>query len=127
MILTRRTLISSSAAAALVTINPVLARAPAQKKLAIFDSRLAASRALVASGQMLDVATQDATQWKQLRNLPRDIQSVVGATSWSDWVVIRGLLEERRLRVTSETQIGTQLFHWQMASFYANQSGSGMA
>ena len=62
---------------------------------------------------MLDVATQDACHWDTIRRgqLPDTIN---GATGWSDWVVVRGLLEERGRRVTAETRRGA-VFHWSMS------------
>ncbi|MBB3861644.1 hypothetical protein GGQ88_002932 [Novosphingobium hassiacum] len=45
---------------------------------------------------------------------------VTGLTRWSDWTVLRGLLEERGLRTTEETRVPGRLsgrdhlFRWSM-------------
>ncbi len=39
---------------------------------------------------------------------------VGGLTGWSDWVIVRGLLQEKGKRVKSQRQAGA-LFHWSMA------------
>jgi hypothetical protein len=40
--------------------------------------------------------------------------TVVGLTGWDDWVVLRGLFAERRLRVLDEIRIGERAFAWRV-------------
>lgn len=108
----RRVLQGSGATIAVMGAAPSLAFGRAD--LALFDSRHRASRAF--AGQhwaTLDVAQEDARLWQTLRQgaLPDRIE---GLTAWSDWVVVRGLLEERGKRVRTETRRGA-LFHWTMS------------
>ena len=83
--------------------------------LLVYDSRLPQSCALRSAhvGRVLDLAYEQANLWRNLRNL-RPGGRVVGLTSWSDYVQVRSLLEERRSRLRAETRLG-RLFYWEMA------------
>jgi len=83
--------------------------------LLVYDSRLPQSRALRSAyaGRVLDLAYEQVNLWRNLRNLRPDGR-VVGLTSWSDYVQVRSLLEERRSRLRAETRFG-RLFYWEMA------------
>lgn len=115
MKITRRTLIKSSAAAAtMIATSPGSAREPAPS-LIVFDSRNTKSAAFArgVAAPSIDVAHQDTSLWRALRT--SDVAGPVsGMTSWSDWVVVRGLLEEQGLRVQQEASEGS-LFTWSMA------------
>jgi hypothetical protein len=61
----------------------------------------------------IDVAQEHANFWRTLRKAtPRG--RVVGLTAWSDLVLVRGLLEEKGLRLRAEARCG-RLFYWEMS------------
>jgi hypothetical protein len=108
----RRVLQGSGAAVAVLGAAPTLAFETGG--LALFDSRHRASRAFAAThAEVVDLAHEDACFWQTLRHasLPNRVE---GLTAWSDWVVVRGLLEERGKRVRTEVRQGA-LFHWTMS------------
>jgi hypothetical protein len=116
MNLSRRTMIQSSAAVVALGATNANARAvAAQPGLIIFDSRVAASRAFAAdfAAPHIDVATEDLLLWRSLRTVAVS-GPVLGLTGWSDWVVVRGLLQEKGKRLKQESKSGT-LFLWRMA------------
>jgi hypothetical protein len=110
----RRSLLKSGAVAGGIVAAPVAARAFKPQALTIFDSRALPSRAFAHGqrGAKIDVAQEDAQLWRSLRTASKG--RIEGLTSWSDWVLVRGLLEERGLRVKAEAKAGT-LFRWTMA------------
>jgi hypothetical protein len=113
MKLTRRNLIKASAAAA-ATVASGAALAEAPPSMIVFDSRVAASRAFAKNhtAPRVDVAKEDSDFWRTLRaEAPKG--TIIGMTGWSDWVMVRGLLEEKGKRLRSETPSG-KLFHWAM-------------
>lgn len=114
MIVSRRNVLKSGVATAIVAGTGASQVATAAPGLLVFDSRLPASQVFAHShfAPAIDVAQEDAALWRNLRGaLPSG--PVAGLTTWSDWVVIRGLLEEKGLRMTSETRQG-RLFRWNM-------------
>jgi hypothetical protein len=115
MTLSRRALLKGSgAAAAVVATAPALAMREVDSTLMVIDSRMPQSRALARlSAHTIDIAFEDAQFWQMFRSGPLP-DRVVGLTAWSDWVVVRGFLEERGKRVRAETQRGA-LFHWTMS------------
>jgi hypothetical protein len=114
MSFTRRSAIKSGAAVLALAAAASKAAAAAPPALIVFDSRIPASCAFAQRhiGPRIDVAKEDASFWRQLR-ADTPTGSVVGMTGWSDWVVVRGLLEEKGKRLKSETASG-KLFHWTM-------------
>jgi hypothetical protein len=83
--------------------------------MVVYDSRLPQSRELLRqnSRRAIDVADEHANFWRTLRGAaPRG--RVVGLTSWSDLVLVRGLLEEKGLRLRAEARCG-RLFYWEMS------------
>jgi hypothetical protein len=81
----------------------------------VYDSRLPQSRGLLRqnSRRAVDVADEHANFWRTLRAAaPRG--RVVGLTAWSDLVQVRGLLEEKGLRLRAEARCG-KLFYWEMS------------
>lgn len=115
MTLPRRRLLASGALAATVAaIGGARLAAAAPPPLIVYDSRRAASRAFAQgrAGPRIDIAGEDAAQWRTLRRLPAD-GTVTGLTGWSDWVQLRALLEEKGKRLKQQTKAG-RLFHWTM-------------
>jgi hypothetical protein len=116
MTLSRRSLIKSGAAAAAATAaSGPIAAASAMPALVVFDGRSPLSRAFANThfAPVIDVAIEDDNLWRTLRSAA-PTGSITGMTGWSDWVVVRGLLEEKGKRLKSEKQSGT-LFLWTMA------------
>ncbi len=115
MRINRRSLLKSSAVAGGLIAAPVAARAFSPPPLTFFDSRILSSRAFAhhARGGKIDVALEDGAFWRNVRTTNRPGR-VEGLTTWSDWVLVRGLLEEKGLRVKTESKAGT-LFRWTMA------------
>jgi hypothetical protein len=90
------------------------AMAPLSASTIIYDSRLPQSRAWRSghSHPAIDVAQEHANFWRTLRGAaPRG--RVIGLTVWTDLVLVRGLLEEKGLRLRGEARRGT-LFYWEM-------------
>ena len=116
MSITRRAMLQLAlvSAATLATGTSNAIAVPPQALL-VYDSRLPQSCALRSAhvGRVLDLAYEQANLWRNLRNL-RPGGRVVGLTSWSDYVQVRSLLEERRSRLRAETRFG-RLFYWEMA------------
>jgi hypothetical protein len=121
MNLSRRTMLKGAATIGAVGTAPAIL-AGAGSALTIYDSRIAESRTF-ARGRTpsLDVATLDQTRWAELRGELATTQRVAGLTGWSDWIVARGLLEERGLRLRLEQRVAApvsgraHLFRWDMA------------
>jgi hypothetical protein len=114
MSFTRRSAIKSGAAVLALTAAGGKAMSAPRPALVVFDRRIPASRAFAQrqSGPRVDVAVEDASFWRTLRTVSPE-GHVIGLTGWSDWVVVRGLLEEKGKRLSSETASG-KLFHWAM-------------
>jgi len=114
--ITRRALVQGAlvAAATLATGTSNVIAVPPQALL-VYDSRLPQSRVFRSAhaGRVLDLAYEQVNLWRNLRNLSPGGR-VVGLTSWTDYVQVRSLLEERRSRLRAETRCG-RLFYWEMA------------
>jgi hypothetical protein len=118
MIVSRRTMIAGSGialGAAAVMPTRISAR---PVTLHIQDSRLAAISGTRKAIKIHDIAHEEALLWRASRALSvvrGDI--VTGATRWSDWVALRGLLAERGLRERAtelhKTAMGTIVI-WEM-------------
>lgn len=122
MSVTRRFVIKGAllAAASACAAGRGLAGMPSVSMI-VYDSRLPQSRGLlgqnltwtVGSSRAIDVADEHANLWRTLRGtVPRG--PVVGLTSWSDLVLVRGLLEEKGLRLRGQARRG-RLFYWEMS------------
>lgn len=116
MILSRRYLLASGGAAATVVAigGSRLAAAAPLPTLVVYDSRRADSLTFARSiaAPRIDIAREDGNLWRAVRNVSVD-GPIVGRTGWSDWVLVRGMLEERGKRVRREEQVG-RLFQWTM-------------
>jgi hypothetical protein len=114
MSIDRRSLLKSSAVVSGIVAVPAAARAFKAPALIVFDSREPKSRAFADGkpGPRIDVAHEDSQMWRSLRSVSK--RQIEGLTIWSDWVLARGFLEERGLRVQQEVKMGG-LFHWTMA------------
>lgn len=115
MILSRRSLIKSGVLATVIAATTVRVLATPRPALVIYDSRLPQSSDFARTWHTpkIDVAHEDAHFWRTLRTVAPD-GTIMGITSWSDWVIVRGLLEEKGMRVKEEAASGT-LFRWTMA------------
>jgi len=100
-------------AAGRATASP--ATAPIRSDLRIYDSRLPSSRDWLGerSELAIDVAEEHASRWNRLRSLTPG-GPVAGLTTWSDYVQVRGLLQEKGCRLRVEARVG-RLFYWEMA------------
>jgi hypothetical protein len=115
MNVTRRALIKSSVAlGAVVSTTGGQGIAASPPRLVVYDSRLPQARAFARSqtAPRIDVAHEDASFWRTLR---AEVPSgpITGMTSWTDWVTVRGLLEEQGKRVKSEVA-DQGVFRWTM-------------
>jgi hypothetical protein len=90
----------------------------AEAKVVIFDSERPASRAFAQSVSApchIDLAQEAHSNWRAIRSLQRG-EPVAGYTPWNAYVAARGWLEERGLRIVSETlDRRTGLVAWHMA------------
>jgi|HubBroStandDraft_1064217.scaffolds.fasta_scaffold85587_2 hypothetical protein len=114
---TRRTLLKSALVAGTAAIGTqrVPASSSAPLGLRVFDSGLPSSRAWLSlrTGPAIDVDYQRRSRWAYLRSFePGGVVS--GLTSWSDFVQVRGLLQEKGKRLRLESRRG-DLFYWEMA------------
>lgn len=122
MIVSRRSMLKAGAAASAAITVPAFAAARVST-LILFDSRIPESRAFArtVSGVMIDLADIETAQWAKLRADFAGKHRALGLTGWTDWVTARGFLEERGLRLTSETSVPApvsgkaHLFRWEMA------------
>jgi hypothetical protein len=124
MIVSRRSVLKAGAAAS-ASISLHAFAANNFSTLVLFDSRIPESCTFARAannsyGAMIDLADIETTQWISLRASFAGKHSVVGLTGWTDWVIARGFLEERGLRLTSETSVPApvsgkaHLFRWEM-------------
>ncbi len=114
MNLSRRAMIKSGALLVSVGATAKVGFTESQATVFIFDSRVPASRHVVTSAKdrRIDVALEDRNFWRNIRDLHVS-GTVEGLISWSDWVIVRGLLEEQGKRLKSEQAEGS-LFRWTM-------------
>jgi hypothetical protein len=121
MKVSRRAIMKSTVLAGAATALPAMS-AERPQTLTVFDSRIPESIAFAKDANLkIDVADLDATRWASLRAALPNATRVRGLTGWSDWIVARGLLEERGLRLKRETAVTAplsgkvHLFKWDMA------------
>lgn len=118
----RRTMLKGAGLAGTAVAVPVMAKPLA--RVVVFDSRIAESVAFarVQVGlARIDMADQDATQWRAVRDLGVQAR-IEGLTRWSDWVVLRGQLQAQGARLVDEWRAPApmsgrdHLFRWTMAA-----------
>jgi hypothetical protein len=115
MKLTRRTLLKSALVAGTAIGTHRVQAGSAPLGLRVFDSALPLSCAWLGlqTGPAIDVDYQRRSRWAYLRSFePRGVVS--GLTAWSDFVQVRGLLQEKGKRLRLESRRG-DLFYWEMA------------
>jgi hypothetical protein len=115
----RRGVLKGGALVGAVAAVPVAVHADAEAAGAVvYDSRLAES-ASFAGRRGIDLA---AMSLREAHAALAGSTRVEGLTRWSDWTVLRGLLEEQGLRRTAETRLGAPLsghdglLRWSMAA-----------
>lgn len=115
----RRGVLKGGALVGAVAAVPVAAQAAAGvAAVVVYDSRLAES-ASFAGGRGIDLA---AMSLRDAHAALAGATRVEGLTRWSDWTVLRGLLEEQGLRRTGETRASAPLsghdglLRWSMAA-----------
>lgn len=120
MSVSRRSVLKGAATVSAAASLPVLAEST-NGALTVFDSNIPESRAFGWQAKsQLDVADLHGSNWQALRGAMKGVRSVKGLTGWSDWVVARGLLEERGFRLKSEASVAAplsghaHLFKWEM-------------
>lgn len=116
MSVTRRTMLKGALlSAAAVSCGAARALSMPPAALVVYDSRLPQSLFLRSrhSSVAVDVAVEHANYWRTLRALMPNGR-VVGLTSWSDLVLVRGFLEEKRQRLRTEVRCGDS-FYWEMS------------
>lgn len=104
MTVSRRTLIKGSALTLVVsTVGSSVVDLP-DVAAVIFDSRLLASQAFAAHyhGRRIDIADEDPKFWQSVRTMAKQ-GHIVGMTGWADFVIVRGFLQDRGMRITHET------------------------
>lgn len=115
---TRRGVLKGGALASVAAAVPVGVRAAEASAMVVYDSRLAES-ASFAGRQGIDLA---CVSLREAHRLLAGAARVEGLTRWSDWTVLRGLLEEQGLRRTAETRTSAPLsghnglLRWGMAA-----------
>ncbi len=89
----------------------------------VHDSRIPESRAFAETCKGLlriNLAEKNEARLQSLRALGPNPGPVIGVTGWNDWVMVRGLLEEKGLRLVSEAPVPApvsgkaHLFAWEM-------------
>jgi hypothetical protein len=114
----RRGLLKGGALAGVAAAMPVAARAAEASAVVVYDSRLPES-ASFAGERGIDLAR---TSLREAHGLLAGAVRIEGLTRWSDWTVLRGLLESQGLRRTAETRVGAPLsghdglLRWSMAA-----------
>lgn len=115
---TRRGVLKGSVLAGAAVAVPLGAQAAAVSAVLVHDSRLAES-ARFAGVQGIDLA---GVSLREAHARLAGAVRVEGLTRWSDWTVLRGLLEAQGLRRTAETRVGAPLsghdglIRWSMAA-----------
>jgi len=118
MMLTRRALLASAVSTTAIStrVGRVAAAGTpwAPIALRVFDSRSPHSQAWLGSntGNAIDVAEEQANRWSKVRN-SAPAGRVAGLTTWSDYIQVRGALEQKGKRLRLEARSGG-LFYWEM-------------
>jgi hypothetical protein len=126
MSVSRRTMLKSVGVAGAASTLPAHAFA-AVPALAVYDSRLPEGLAFGATAKsrgirVVDIACGDKMLLQIARQPLLASDVVIGLTGWSDWVILRGLLEEQGKRMKQEKRIvhrgmrSATPFEWTMAA-----------
>ncbi|MDE2561438.1 MAG: hypothetical protein KGL48_04250 [Sphingomonadales bacterium] len=109
----RRAVLKGGALAGAAAALPLAARRT-EARVVVYDSRVAVSQ-VFAGGEGIDLAQGMTAARRALAQLPRGV-CVEGLTRWSDWVGLRGLLQDRGFRTEAETRApgSPALFRWTM-------------
>jgi TAT (twin-arginine translocation) pathway signal sequence len=125
MSVSRRSVLKGASVLGAASALPMAAAAK-PPALAIYDSRLPESRLFARAERRngtrtFDIAPGDSALVALARADLAVPGRVIGMTGWSDWVALRGLMEDRGKRLTHETRIphkGARMatpFAWGMA------------
>ncbi len=119
MRVSRRSMLKGGALAGSVLAVPAFAVEIQRLPVVVFDSAIAESVAFAATqGGSRSINLEDAGILRRIAL--GDPRHVTGLTRWSDWTALRGLLEERGLRMTEEVRVPGRLsgrdhlFRWTM-------------
>ncbi len=121
MRVSRRAMLRGGALAGSALAVPALAVEAQRLPVIVFDSKIAESVAFVATQN--GSRSIDLGDGGVMGGIPQgNPRYVTGLTRWSDWIVLRGLLEERGLRTTEEIRVSGRLsgrdhlFRWTMVA-----------
>jgi hypothetical protein len=116
----RRCFISLAAASAMVVPRPAppgTAPAPRFRTIAFYDSGMAFGLLFAAHARSLGFPAIDIAQTGGLRAASKSAfwpaagDIAIGLTRWADWVTLRAMLAEARLRARCEIRIDGPLSH----------------
>ena len=119
---TRRGLLKASALAGAAVAIPVAAGAATVPALLVFDSRLAESADYARSAAAIQRIDLAKVPLRAVHQALAGAGRIEGLTRWSDWTVLRGLLESDGLRRAGEARLAAPLsghdglWRWSMAS-----------
>jgi hypothetical protein len=112
-LITRRDFAVGTALGAVAAAALLTERQASDWRVAIVDRRLAASgdiirTAVVKGARVIDIEAEDAVLWRNVRSLDAMDGGVAGCTRWSDLVTVRGLLEEKGMRLRGQKLVVAQ-------------------
>ena len=119
----RRTTLAGLIGAAALAADPARAVADRRGTVLFVDSRRPAWRGFIADhsgARVIDIAAVHAVDWAEVRAFVPAGTHVRGLTRWSDWTLLRGVLQDKGLRVHTETRVDPAssgdgaLFLWEM-------------
>lgn len=119
---TRRGLLKASALAGAVVAIPVAAGAATVPAVLVFDSRLAESADYARSAAAMQRIDLAQVPLRAVHQALAGAGRIEGLTRWSDWTVLRGLLEADGLRRADEARLAAPLsghdglWRWSMAA-----------
>ncbi|WP_338466665.1 twin-arginine translocation signal domain-containing protein [Novosphingobium sp. ZN18A2] len=97
----RRSVLKAGAIAGAAAALPLTA-ARGEARVVVYDSRIAGSAAF-AGGRGIDLARGILSVRRELARVPRGA-TIEGLTRWSDWVGLRGMLQDRGFRTVGEVR-----------------------
>ncbi len=117
----RRTTLTGLIGATALAADPAHAMVGGWTTVLIVDSRRPAGRSFIAGqpgARVIDIAAMH--DWAEVRAFVTDGARVRGLTRWSDWTLLRGVLQDKGLRMHTEVQVSPAstgdgaLFLWEM-------------